>query len=583
MRASPPPRPYASAPDAAPPAWHMPRWLIVVLSLVAFGVLGVESSVDLARAPVWHEAVVAIDLGLVVAYSAWMVLGVWRARRSLLAWVIQQRVALLLWLLVIVSLPVPRVAGGIIIGKFFGWLALRTVDSRLGRQIVGLVNLRPSQTLALSFVAMIAVASVLLTFPAATVDGKGTPLLDAVFTMTSAICVTGLAIRDTGSFFSPFGQAVILAGIQLGAIGIMVLSAAFAVLVGGRLPSRQQAGLGQLLDVGSAEGLKQLVISVTTATVLTELAGATLLFFAWMSDLPNWSERLWWSIFHSVSAFCNAGFALSSDSLSRWVSSPGVNLIFIMLITAGSLGFATIHDLTYTLGLKRPSLGAFWKHLQVQTRIILIGTLFLHVFGMLFFLFFEYDGALSGLDVPSKIVASAFQGVTLRTAGFNTVPLAGLAAPTIVFCLVWMFIGSAPGSTGGGVKVTTAVVVGLAVRAMLRGRDDVEVMGRTIPRIIVYRSISIVFIGAGLITVFLMALSATQPLAFEKLMFEVVSAFATVGLSMDLTGELNTAGRLMIIALMYVGRVGPLTLALAIGERSAGRGYRYPDGRIAVG
>jgi trk system potassium uptake protein TrkH len=336
----------------------------------------------------------------------------------------------------------------------------------------------------------------------------------------------------------------------------MVLSAAFAVLVGGTIPSRRQMGLREVLDISTPEGLKSLIKAVTAATLVTELLGALVLFWLARSHIPVVNERLWWSIFHAISAFCNAGISLSSTSLADFVNDSTLCLVFMVLITIGGIGFFVISDLmdSEVWVVKKPK--AVWARLQIQTKVVLIATIILNSLGMLLFLFFEYDGALHGLPAGQKIVASLFHAISLRSAGFSLVPMDGLSAPAVLFSIGFMFIGASPGSTGGGIKTTTAAISVMALRAMLRGREEVEILGRRM---------------------------ATQDIRFDKLFFEAVSAFGTVGLSMDTTTSLNNTGRLIIICLMYVGRIGPLTMALAIGEKKFAQGYQLPRGRIAVG
>lgn len=581
----------AQARGQGPSYLRMPGWLLVVTVLAVLAVIVTEFAVDLADYPALRDIVVIVDLGLVLGFLGWHAVHLLRNRHRLFQFLFEERLDLLVVVLAaIVAAVVPRAGAAIVIARLVLTGAGKVLGSAFATRIARFANLKPSQTLALSFLALLAAGTALLMLPASTVDGEGARFIDALFTATSATCVTGLVVQDTGTHFTPFGQVVILLLIQAGAIGMLVLGAAFVVLVGGRLPGRQQVGLGSLLEVQTPEGIKRLVTAVTAATFGTELIGAAALYVLWgvgVMDLParydDAAGALWWSLFHSISAFCNAGFALAEDSLSMWVGNPMVSAVFVGLITAGGLGFVVVLDLTnrQNWGVLRP--GAIWSRLQVQTRVVLVATLVLDLVGALAFLFFEYDGALAGLSIPTKLNAALFQGVTLRTAGFNTVPLGALAAPTVIVCVVWMFIGAGPGSTGGGVKTTTAATVIMAVRAMLRGREEVELFGRAIPQVVVYRSISIVFIAGAIIASFLVLLTATQGGNFERLAFETVSAFGTVGLSMGATSELDTVGKALVTMLMYTGRVGPLTLALAIGERTVPKGYKYPQGRMAVG
>jgi trk system potassium uptake protein TrkH len=349
--------------------------------------------------------------------------------------------------------------------------------------------------------------------------------------------------------------------------------------------------MGSLFDVHSAEGLKKLVIAIAGSTFVIEAIAAFCFFTMWgvgFLDLPPQYDDLvgavWWSVFYAVSAFCHAGFVLTSDSLTAWAADPIISNLFALIITISQLGFAVIADLWFQRSWRLLATPArLWNNLHVQTRVVLIMTLALNAFGTLFFLWFEYDGALAGLSLPAKVNASVFQAVTLRSAGFNTVDFGVIAAPTVIFCLLWMFIGAAPGSVGGGVRTTTTAVVVLAVRAMARGREEVEVFGRTIPKIIVYRSLTVFIVAGAACAALIIALVATQELPLDALLFEALSAFGTVGVSMGITGDLDTAGKWIITLLMYIGRIGPLTMALAVTANTRKQAYRYPDCEIAVG
>lgn len=556
-------------------------WLWSCVALIAALILALEFIFDLDHEPSLYSIAIGLDSALVAGFIAYVVQGAYKARLKIWEWLALERVNLILLVFIIPTLFIPRFAAALVIARAMVGVLVNLLYTPLGRRMIANLNLRPSQTLALSFIGLIVGGTFLLMFPAATLNGSGTPFLDAMFTITSAACVVGLSVVDTANF-SLFGQGVILATIQIGGLGIMVMSASFAVLMGGRLRSRTHSGLSEIFDVSTPEGIKRLVKAVAVTTILAEMVGAIALFFAHGGGI-SFSERLWWSIFHAVSAFCNAGFSLAPDSLSAFVSDFYVCSIVMALITVGGIGFFVIADLANPEVWAIKNLPSIWKRLHIQTRVALIATVLLNVIGFLLFLFLEYDGALNGLDIPTKILASAFQAVTCRTAGFHTVPIGILAPPTILFLMAWMFIGANPGSTGGGIKTTTAAVAITAVRAMLLGREDVEMFGRRIPSVVVNRSLSIIFVAVAIVTGFLMILLATQPLPFEKLTFEAVAAFATAGLSMDTTRELNDTGRLCIILLMLVGRIGPLTLAMAIGERTRTKQYTLPDGRIAVG
>lgn len=557
--------------------------LFTFLSILTITILCLEFFYDLKREILLNRFVIILDIILLATYFFIIGRKIYRYKGDILDLIRKEKADIVYMFLVLSFSFLPRIAAGLIIVRFLIAVFMRSLETRLGTKILSTLNLRPSQTLALGFIGLIGAGTILLTFPAATTDGKGATLINALFTMTSASCVAGLTVYNIGADFTRFGQAVIVFGIQAGGLGIMFLSAAFAVLVGGTIPAKRQAGFTEALDVSTPEGLKSLIRAVTATTMIMELMGAVSLFILTSNQIPKASERLWWSVFHSVSAFCNAGISLSPTSLMAFADSSLICIVLMVLITTGGIGFFVISDLTSPLvwRIKRPK--AIWDRLQIQTKIVIVATLLLNFVGMLLFLFFEYDGALRGLAIDNKIIASLFYAISLRSAGFNVVPLANLAGPTIIFSIAFMFIGASPGSTGGGIKTTTTAISVMSLRAMLRGREEVELFGRRMAPSVVSRSLSIVLVAAIVVAVFLTLLLATQNIRFENLFFETVSAFGTVGLSMDTTNLLNNTGKLLIIFVMYVGRIGPLTLALAVGERRLSEGYLLPKGNIAVG
>ena len=558
-------------------------WFWSLATLLFSGVLILEFSFDLSKESELYWFAIALDFLVVAGFVSYLVHGAILSRNRLWTFIYTERVNLILLVLITPALFVPRLAAGMIIARSVIGATTNILYTSLGQRLIAQLNLRPSQTLALSFVGIIAAGTVLLMFPAATADGMGTPFLEALFTATSAACVVGMSVVDVGSYFSLFGQGIILVVVQIGGLGIMVMSASFAMMMGSRLESRTHSRLSDLFDVSTPDGIKNLIKAVAVSTLAAEILGAFFLFLAFYERIDTVGTRLWWSIFHSISAFCNSGFTLASDSLSAWSEDVYVCGIIMALITIGGIGFFVISDLANPQVYEVKGVRAIWQRLQIQTKVAILSTLLLNAFGLLFFLFLEYDGALLSLSIPGKILASLFHAVSLRTAGFYTVPHGMLAPGTVLFMMVWMFIGANPGSTGGGIKTTTATIAVMAMRAMLLGREDVELFGRRISSAVVSRSLSIIFVAFSIVVTFLMIFLATQPLPFEKLAFEVVAAFATVGLSMDITNQLNDVGRVSLILLMFAGRIGPLTLAMAIGERTRAKKYSLPEGRIAVG
>lgn len=436
----------------------------------------------------------------------------------------------------------------------------------------------PPRLIGASFATLVLIGTVLLTFPAASAGALPVAPLDALFTATSAVCVTGLVVLDTPNAFSPFGHGVILALIQVGGLGIMVLSTFAALLLGGSLGLRGESALTEVLDlqaVSTAYRLTRFIVLATLAVEAVGAAGLTLCFSAAGLELP---AALWRGVFHAVSAFCNAGFALQSDSVAMFQSSPAGLLLVAALVILGGLGFAVLAAVWWRL--RRSASGP----LTVQVRIVLAASSLLLAAGTAIFAAVEWDRSLAGLPLGERLLNAFFQSVTLRTAGFNSVSFDTLAPATVLIMLGFMFIGASPGSTGGGIKTTTAAVLLAAIRSTIRPSEPVRLFGREVPREIVDRSVAIGAISAAVTGAALFLLLVVERQPFLDLLFEVISAFGTVGLSLGATGELGPAGKLTIIALMFVGRIGPLTLALLLGAGAAKKpAVRYPQTRLMVG
>ncbi|MGC8797617.1 MAG: TrkH family potassium uptake protein [candidate division WOR-3 bacterium] len=456
----------------------------------------------------------------------------------------------------------------------------------------GNIRQRPMRMLALSFAVLIALGTLLLTFPAATNDGRGANLLTALFTATSATCVTGLIVKDTPTYFAPFGQIVILMLIQLGGLGIMTFYASLVVLLGQRLALNERRTIQQIIEETREIDIARMVRYVFLFTILAECIGTVILFLRWLFVLPGPRQALYFAVFHSISAFCNAGFSLFSDSLIRFQSDLVTNLCIISLIVVGGLGFPVVNELfnrqtlfrlTWLIRRREHSPAPRLSNLTIHSRLVLITTTLLIAAGTVLFFFLEYDNTLSSLPLGTKLLASLFQSVTARTAGFNTVSTTNLHPVTIFLWVILMFIGASPGGTGGGVKTSTLAVLLLAIRARVRGEEEIVYARRSIPKDVVYRATAIIALALGMLAICFAILLYSQSQRFEALLFEVASAFGTVGLSTGITPNLNIIGKLVIIGLMFVGRIGPLTLTLAMTaprERSA---IIYPQARIIVG
>ena len=451
-------------------------------------------------------------------------------------------------------------------------------------------KLSPPQIVALGFLLTIVTGTILLSLPVS-IQGPGRiDLIDAVFTATSATCVTGLIVKDTGNFFSPFGRGVILVLFQCGGLGIMTLSTLFAVLLGRKLTIRRNVIVQSALNRHKIEGLTTLVKYILCVTFGIELLGACLLFLKWV-QCPGTTvkQAASWSVFHAISAFCNAGFSLFSSSFAGYRADGYVILVMSVMIILGGLGFVVLMDIRNLKFWRRDKVFIF-KRLNLQSKIVLTLTVFLILIGIIFFLFSEGQNTLKGLSFKDKMLASYFQSVTSRTAGFSTINIGALRMGTLFFLIFLMFIGASPGSTGGGIKTVTFGVVLASVWAMIRNKEEVSLFKRTIPRYVVHKALVIFLMGLGWILLFSLALSIVEAetigrssKSFLPMLFEVTSAFGTVGLSTGLTPNLTIPGKILIILTMYAGRIGPLTLALAIALREKKIIYRYPKERIMVG
>lgn len=557
--------------------------------LALVGLLGQEGY-ELVSSPALAAAIVAVAWVAVVTSVVRLAGVAFRARWGRPVWA---RLALQGVLLIPVVLLWQRPSAWAL------WVFLRqaavllemTAHSARYQRYADSLQRRPANILVLSFALIIAAGSVPLTFPRATTDGQGASVVDAVFTATSATCVTGLATLNTvedrfedhsRGTFTPFGQFVILLLIQVGGLGIMTLSAATVVLAGRRLTLKSHALMQSLMDETSAAALKRAFRDILGMTLVIEAVGAVILFFRFREVTHDTLQAAWQGAFHSVSAFCNAGFSLYGDSLASFRGDATVNLTHAGLIVLGGLGFTVITALARAA--RRQPGGGGWKKLPLQVRMVTTVTLGLIVAGTILYFFLEYDHSLKGLPLGQKLLASFFQSVTLRTAGFNTVDMSSLSRAMLLVAALFMFVGASPSSTGGGIKTTTLGVLFMSVRASLLGRPTVEVGRRTIPQEVVTRAIAIVSIASAVLVAGLTLLVVTEPtIPLDRLLFEAVSALGTVGLSMNVTPELSTAGRVIIIALMFIGRVGPLTIALAVGQRDQSRAFRYPEARLVVG
>jgi trk system potassium uptake protein TrkH len=557
------------------------RWATSALVGVALLLVILRSGYRLFTTPLQETAVVVFNLLVLAVYVVDVVLG-FVATSS--RWQHLKRRWFDIALLVPIAAAVAAGGTGITFVILRQLLVVGQAFSRTRRFTWFLEEMRrqPVRPLAISFLAMIAVGTLLLTFPAATRDGSVTGIIDALFTATSATCVTGLIVLSTPGHWSGFGQAVILVLLQLGGLGIMTFSASLAVVLGRRLGLGERRTVSDIVGESRDIDIARVLRYIVTFTLVAEGIGAVLLLTRLLPDFPTWTGALWNAAFHSVSAFCNAGFSLFEDSLVRYHSDPVINLVIMALIIAGGLGFVVVRELlnrdTLRLGPARNL-----RRLSSHARLVLVTTTTLTAAGVIVFFFTEYDRALAGLPTATKLLAALFQSVTARTAGFNTVPLGTLHPATLFLWGVLMFIGASPGGTGGGIKTSTFAILVLSVKDRVFGREDVSFGRRVITRDVVYRATAIAAVAAAIVGLFFALLLLTERAPFQNLLFETLSAFGTVGLSTGLTPELSQTGKVAVAVLMYIGRLGPLTLALAMRPRRAAVAIGYPDARVMVG
>lgn len=442
--------------------------------------------------------------------------------------------------------------------------------------------------LAGSFALVIAGGTLLLSLPFAH-SGEPVSFLDALFTSTSAVCVTGLTVVDIGTRFSPAGQAVVLALIQVGGLGLMTFAVFVGVLLGRKVAFTDRMVIQGSMHHTPKAGVRRLVRHVLAFTLAVEAAGAALLWLRFRGQYAA-GEAIWQSVFHSVSAFCNAGFGLLADNLVRYRGDVLVNLVVTGLIVAGGLGFLVNMELWDQARLRLRGIRA--PLLTLHARLALTVTAALLLGGTVAFLALEWGNVLRDLPLGERVLAAWFQSVTPRTAGFNTIDYGQVSSDTLFFTIFLMFVGASPGSTGGGIKTTTFGLLMALVVARWRGRGRATVFHRTIPHAVMDRALTLALLAWALVSLAIGLLAAIEtrgvPVGeakprFLALMFEAVSAFGTVGLSTGITASLSGAGKLVLVALMYVGRVGPLTLVLAVGPRPSRGRFRYAEENVMVG
>lgn len=439
------------------------------------------------------------------------------------------------------------------------------------------LKLSPPQILVLGFAAITLVGALLLMLPISSTSGNTVGFIDALFTSTSATCVTGLVVLDTGTTFTIFGKSVILVLMQIGGLGFMTMATLFSLVLKRKISLRDRLILQEAMNQGSMEGIVRLIRRVLIYSLVIEGCGAVLLSIRWAFDMPL-GRAIYFGVFHSVSMFNNAGFDIFGDfrSLTDYVYDPLVNMIVMFLIVSGGIGFIVMSDLV-EFRVKR--------RLSLHSKVVLSTTAGLILVGALVIFTFEFTNSrtLGSLNIGGKIISSFFQSVSPRTAGANTLDIAGMRQASQFFIVILMFIGVSPGSTGGGIKTTTFTMMLAAVIAMLRGREDIVLFRYRLAQERIYKALTITLLALLFIIMVSMVLSTTEDSDFLAILFETTSAFATVGLSMGLTPELSTIGKILICITMFAGRLGLLTLAYALGPKQGKSLYKYPEGKIIIG
>ncbi len=448
-------------------------------------------------------------------------------------------------------------------------------------------RLHPATIVLATFLLAVFVGAALLELPIATRSGS-IPLIDALFTATSAVCVTGLVVVDTGSYYTTFGQVVILVLIQLGGLGVMTISVALFRWVGRSVSFRHRMVMQDLFAHTPREDIFNLIKNILVVTFMVEATGAAFLTIHWSHELP-FGQALFSGVFHSVSAFCNAGFALFPDSMVHYSNDLLLNLTICALIVIGGIGFPVLYDLqTWSVRRRRER-----ARLTIQTKTVLLTTAVLIVGGWVLFAYLERGSLGQNPSLAHRLLVPLFQSVTCRTAGFNTVDIGSLQDATLAMMLFLMFFGASPGSCGGGVKTTTLALVASFTWSRITRKRRVNIFKKSIPLETIARSLTLILVSIGIISAILFMLLlgntgdhslAHNSRSFLEYFFETVSAFGTVGLSMGITSSLSTWGKSWIIVAMLIGRIGVLTFSyIIIGAGVTTKGVEYAEENIMIG
>lgn len=441
-----------------------------------------------------------------------------------------------------------------------------------------------SRTICLGFLAVITVGTLLLMMPFSISSGAWNDPIVALFTATSAVCVTGLGVVDTGTYFSFWGQFFLVALVQIGGLGYMTATTLLLLLLGRRFSLKDKIAIQQSLDRPGIHGSTQILQSIIALTAVMEITGTLVLLPTFSTDY-GFNQGLWLAVFHSINSWNNAGFSLFPDSFIRYQISPQLVIPVSLLIIFGGIGYPVLFEMYLWLRdriLRRPYRMAFSLNFKVATST----TVALLFIGTIAFLLIEIRNAATfgAVSFGDKLLLAWFQSVTTRTAGFNTIDIGRMTTAGLFLTIALMFIGASPGGTGGGIKTTTARVLSNCTRAILQGKEEVEMYQREVPISLILKAVGVVVASTATVIVSTILISLTDPeVNFIQILFEVMSAFATVGLSTGITASISSAGKLVLIGTMYVGRVGILLLMSALLGDPRPRTIHYPEENLLVG
>ncbi|OLR59305.1 potassium transporter KtrB [Anaerostipes sp. 494a] len=451
-------------------------------------------------------------------------------------------------------------------------------------------RLKPVQVILLGFLLTIMIGSVLLMLPVSSKSGQMTPYIDSLFTATTSVCVTGLVVETTMTHWSFFGQLVIAVLIQIGGLGVVTITAGMFFLLGKRISLSNRMLIQESMGLNTMSGLVVLVKKIFVGTFIVEGIGALLYATQFIPEF-GWRYGIWASIFNSISAFCNAGMDIVQlDSLRSYVTNPVINFTTMGLIVLGGLGFIVWKDMYHGLKdliYRKCTVKRAWDKLRFHSKVAITATLFLIIAGTVLIFIFEFNNpeTMKDLNVGQKLMASMFQSVTTRTAGFETIPQAGLSEGSSLISMILMFIGGSPVGTAGGVKTVTFIILIYCVVTVAKQEDDISLFRRKVSDVLVPKALAIIMINLSVLLTAVLFLLLFDDQTFMTTCYECVSALATVGLSKGMTPELNLFGKIIIIITMYLGRVGPISMAIGFSvgkKKKKKRSFSYPEEELIL-